>query len=102
MGILSQLCGWNPMAVLSATEVLPEPLAAALNKTVKDSQKGTEIERANLDVIRSALRAFDVMCSIPESMQDRRIQELLQQVLKKEKLREMMKSEGLLAAASVV
>ena len=51
-------------------------------------------------MIRSALRALDAVCSIPESVQDRKIQDLLASVQKKENLRNMMEQENLLAASA--
>lgn len=58
---------------------------------VKDTQVGTEVERAN-DLIRSALRAIDTLNQVPDLAMDRKWQDFMDRLHKKEKLVEILNS----------
>jgi len=86
--ILVRLCAHAPVAVLSSIELLVEPLDKTVNKKVKDSQVGTEVERAN-DLIRSGLRAIVAVVAIEESTAGA-AHKFLERCQKKEKLAQML------------
>jgi cullin-associated NEDD8-dissociated protein 1 len=65
--ILIKLCAVQPVLILNAINPLLPPLEKGANKKVKDSQVGTEVDRAN-DLIRSTLRAIDALSTIPDAM----------------------------------
>ena len=56
--ILVKLCNHAPVQVLSSLELLVEPLDKTVNKKVKDSQVGTEVERARAGHAWRRLRLF--------------------------------------------
>ena len=88
--ILVKLCNHAPVQVLSSLELLVEPLDKTVNKKVKDSQVGTEVERAN-DLIRSGLRAIVAVVAI-EGETAGNAHKFLERLQKKEKLAAMLQA----------
>ena len=88
--ILVKLCNHAPVQVLSSLELLVEPLDKTVNKKVKDSQVGTEVERAN-DLIRSGLRAIVAVVAIEEETAGN-AHKFLERLQKKEKLAAMLQA----------
>ena len=87
---LVKLCNHAPVQVLSSLELLVEPLDKTVNKKVKDSQVGTEVERAN-DLIRSGLRAIVAVVAIEEETAGN-AHKFLERLQKKEKLAAMLQA----------
>lgn len=69
---------------------LKAALEKTLNKKIKDGQVGTEVERRN-DVIRSALRAIDAMCQIPDMKQSRTFNNMMETIRRKDHLNSMLR-----------
>ena len=87
--ILAKLCTEDPGSVLSALDAVLEPLDKTVNKKVKDSQVGTQVERAN-DLIRSGVRAVDAVSRVPDIDKNRKFQEFWLRIQKKEKIATML------------
>ncbi|CAM9727695.1 unnamed protein product [Chrysoparadoxa australica] len=87
--LLAKICESNAGAVLSSLEILIPPLSKTVQKQVKDTQVGTEVERAN-DLIRSALRCVVAVGKIDEVAASRHYQELMDQIKRKDKLAAML------------
>jgi len=91
--ILIKICSYQPGAVLGSLESLVEPLEKTVNKRVKDSQVGTEVERAN-DLIRSALRAVVAISMIEDASSSRQFTQFMERLEKRgsDKLKAMLQS----------
>lgn len=87
--MLGKMCVWAPTAVLSALDALVDPLDKTVNKKAKDSQVGTEVERAN-DLVRSALRAVDALQQLPDATLNRKFQDFSERIQKRDKLADML------------
>jgi len=87
--VLMKIVQLQPGAVLGTLETLLEPIDKSIHRKVKDTQVGTEVERAN-DMIRSGLRVMEAMSHYQEIDADRKFQESMQKIHKKEKLANMI------------
>lgn len=103
--IVVQLCSSQPRALVVSPEVLKsvlDPLEVSVNRKVKDSKVGTEVERAN-DVIRNALRAIDALSQVPEIARTQLLVDVICRIEKKEKLAAMLtviRSERVISSSS--
>jgi len=89
--MLVKICEKFPGAAVGSLEPLLEPLEKSANKKIKESQVGTEVERAN-DLIRSALRAVLALEAVPDACaMCRPLVDCLARLRSKDRLNGMMK-----------
>jgi cullin-associated NEDD8-dissociated protein 1 len=91
--IVAQVVAYSPHALLSECNIILTPLAVTIKKPPKAQQPGA-MNHDN-DVIRSALRALDAIHAVPESAQNKKIYELVSQVLSAPSLRELAEADHL-------
>jgi len=87
--ILTQIAHRHPHVLLAEINVVMDQLSQTLTVPVK------EVAKSSNDVIRSALRALDSIAAMHESGQNRRIQEVVENALKKDAIRQMIENDNL-------
>lgn len=89
--ILIKLCIIQPQFILDALDRLTSLLEKTIFRTPKDGLVGTEVDRAN-DVVRNALRVVDTISCMENIKHDRKFPKVLDRILQKERIRQMLTS----------
>lgn len=89
--ILIKICNVQPGSIVSALDLLVEPLEKTINKKVKEDQVGPETERVK-DLIRSALRALDAISAVRDADSHPRLNTVMNNVRKSKMLGPLLES----------